>query len=214
MLTAEPLITPGPASTIKTPELFPALSMSGSEEHPSGENTIRERSLASIPPTRHSQLAAASLWPQPRGGAAPTPPGKYLALPDPGRPGRPKLRVSSRWEQPSFWHTSHRCSVLSSSSERSQPWGRGDGRGVCEVLCWGDAVRLPTWTPTYLAGKEVQLGDSGCLLVQACQLHTWCAISGGAVKETTRVEPPTLFPSQPRDSPNSLRSQLCLQTPV
>lgn len=67
------------------------------------------------------------------------------------------------------------------------------------VRCWGAAARFPLRTLTYLAGKEVQLGDSGRLLVQACQLHTWCAISGGAVKETTRVGPPTHpFPSKIR----------------
>lgn len=103
-------------------------------------------------PTRRSQLAAALLRPQPRGGAAQTPPGKYLALPDPGRPGRPKLRVSSRWEQPSFWHTSHRCSVLSSSSERSQPWGQWDDSRVCEVL--GGCCQVPPGHPRTWPGRK------------------------------------------------------------
>lgn len=65
------------------------------------------------------------------------------------------------------------------------------------MRCWGAAARFPPpGTPTYLAGKEVQLGDSGRLLVQACQLHTRCTVSGGAVKETTRVEPPAPLPQQ------------------
>lgn len=137
----------------------------------------------------HSQL-------QPRDGEAARdpPPDKYLLLSDPGRPGRPKLRVSSRWEQPSFWQISQRCSVLSSRRERSQPWAGGTHSRVGGGL--GELPPGPPGPPTYLAREEVQLGDSGHLLVQARQLHAWCAVSGVVVKEVTRVELPLATPEK------------------
>lgn len=42
-----------------------------------------------------------------------------LSMPD--RPGRLKLRTSSRWELKSFCTISHRCKVLSSSKDRILP---------------------------------------------------------------------------------------------
>lgn len=49
---------------------------------------------------------------------------EYLAQSNPGRPGRRKLRVSSRYEQPSFCCSSHKWMVFSSSNDRSRPWRR------------------------------------------------------------------------------------------
>lgn len=136
-----------PASTYKKPKaVLSTPPQLGLEEHLDKETSTTKTTLAiTLPraglaaPTHRSQPAAVSLpatAPRQDGTKGNPPQGKYLALSDPGRPGRPKLRVSSRWEQPSFWQTSQRCSVLSSSKESSQPWG--EGRTTAEwVGGWG-----------------------------------------------------------------------------
>lgn len=68
---------------------------------------------------------------------------------------------------------------------------------------WGSCHQpppLPLGTPTYLAWQKVQLGDSGCLLVQARQLHTWRAVSGGGRQRNNEGRDPPA-PGLPKLSP-------------
>lgn len=62
----------------------------------------------------------------------------------------------------------------------------------------GDCCQAPPTpgTPTYLAGEEMQLGDGGCLLVQARQLHAWRAVSGAGRQRNNEGRAPP-HPSPP-----------------
>lgn len=201
-----PLALPAP---IKSPRLRFA-----PQHHPSWEQRstldLGHRPAPSGNGCSHAPFPASSdivpsCSPTARRGAAgnhPTPPhpGKDLALSDPGRPRRPKLRVSSRWEQPSFWQTSQRCSVLSSSKERSQPWvwratarwggGAGGAATSPHPSLWGHP---PTWP-----GRKCSWVTVAVSLCKPVSSTPGAPYLGGAVKETTRVENPL-----PPDSPNS-----------